>query len=708
MSRRSQRVNAAFEAPTAKEDCGCGSKTVPVVTSETISKEARDCMPHADRLIRMTARKITYSEPQHVIYAWLTEQEHCSGHQAYLIYTAAQLLSQAETEHLDQMENGSGVESSDVETNATREQVLAAIDELGAGLDYPFGTIVGGAASEATQPRPQWGAGGMAVAIRSLDRTIEELVTTGNERGWTARRVDHLAAVRRTLEAIQRDTRAFQTNEKTLLDQAYSHDGYTSEQAGHDFFLSRNGHGAGFFDRDLGTVGDQLQAATKKYGPFDLYYGDDGKLYASGHENRANEERLTTTQRNDLPASAFALPETRQLPIENASHVIPAASRLVMMWNRGELSKTQYGEAHRRIVAAGKRYGVHVKEDFTVGEPVPFRKLEAAYEERGLVWDQNTKGIYSAGGNGGTYYLVPQVSGNYQAVWMGRDGNQKDLGTMALASAMQVAARFDPASGQQRVAAEGVAEDPAAGHAQIQRMVTFYVQKEGLGEYVPNSAMPTGQKNADGSGILSFYTRFNGGSAQKREISSDYLRQVYRNRGANAPQVAREATTPALENINPTVCGPWVRLEKDVPRFEACQKLAEKIGPITGHDTLHAFIRPQMEREDVEVFFAVIVDTQMMARGYTEIARGSRDSVMTPVPDTTRFALAYAQHYGAMGLGIAHTHPSGSARKSKADDEVTESIKEACRANHICFLDHLVIGTRQYYSYRAEKIFKVK
>lgn len=51
------------------------------------------------------------------------------------------------------------------------------------------------------------------------------------------------------------------------------------EQAGHDFWLTRNGHGAGFWDRGLGARGDRLSKACKPYGSVDLYVGDDGKVY---------------------------------------------------------------------------------------------------------------------------------------------------------------------------------------------------------------------------------------------------------------------------------------------------------------------------------------------------------------------------------------------------------------------------------------------
>jgi hypothetical protein len=52
-----------------------------------------------------------------------------------------------------------------------------------------------------------------------------------------------------------------------------------AEQTGHDFWLTRNGHGAGFWDRGLGEVGDRLTSACRPYGEVDLYVGDDGDLY---------------------------------------------------------------------------------------------------------------------------------------------------------------------------------------------------------------------------------------------------------------------------------------------------------------------------------------------------------------------------------------------------------------------------------------------
>lgn len=77
-----------------------------------------------------------------------------------------------------------------------------------------------------------------------------------------------------TLEKMIADCQDFQKAQADLLAQAG-----TDEQNGHDFWLNRNGHGAGFWDRGYGELGRKLSDACRPYGSCDIYVGDDGKLY---------------------------------------------------------------------------------------------------------------------------------------------------------------------------------------------------------------------------------------------------------------------------------------------------------------------------------------------------------------------------------------------------------------------------------------------
>lgn len=52
-----------------------------------------------------------------------------------------------------------------------------------------------------------------------------------------------------------------------------------ADQFASDFVLTRNGHGAGFWDRGLGADGYKLTRMAKPYSTVGLYRGEDGKLY---------------------------------------------------------------------------------------------------------------------------------------------------------------------------------------------------------------------------------------------------------------------------------------------------------------------------------------------------------------------------------------------------------------------------------------------
>jgi hypothetical protein len=85
------------------------------------------------------------------------------------------------------------------------------------------------------------------------------------------------------VEAIHPDTRKKMRAEVTdfvLKNRALlMASGLQDAQIGHDFWLTRNRHGAGFWDRDLGAIGQQLTDACHAFGEVDLYVGDDGKIH---------------------------------------------------------------------------------------------------------------------------------------------------------------------------------------------------------------------------------------------------------------------------------------------------------------------------------------------------------------------------------------------------------------------------------------------
>jgi hypothetical protein len=78
-----------------------------------------------------------------------------------------------------------------------------------------------------------------------------------------------------TLAKMQADCKSFYEAYSSLWDPFE----YSDERAGHDFWLTRNGHGAGFWDRDeIKPVRGQLTKACKAYKSIDLYIDADNKV----------------------------------------------------------------------------------------------------------------------------------------------------------------------------------------------------------------------------------------------------------------------------------------------------------------------------------------------------------------------------------------------------------------------------------------------
>ena len=58
----------------------------------------------------------------------------------------------------------------------------------------------------------------------------------------------------------------------------WTREGWTDEQAGHDFWLTRVGHGAGFWDRGWGHPGNMLTMAAQACGERSITVNDEGKF----------------------------------------------------------------------------------------------------------------------------------------------------------------------------------------------------------------------------------------------------------------------------------------------------------------------------------------------------------------------------------------------------------------------------------------------
>lgn len=126
--------------------------------------------------------------------------------------------------------------------------------------------------------------------IKSLDAFTTAYVTAMffTESGDTESEIPkNLGAADFSQELYDRvvtDCREFQEKfGELLIDDNCKYDGCpTIEYAGHDFWLTRNGHGAGFLDGDWDkSVAEKLAEGAKTFGELYIYVGDDSLIYPS-------------------------------------------------------------------------------------------------------------------------------------------------------------------------------------------------------------------------------------------------------------------------------------------------------------------------------------------------------------------------------------------------------------------------------------------
>lgn len=128
-----------------------------------------------------------------------------------------------------------------------------------------------------------------ALTMKNLEAFVSAYIVCAlwssfDEDGQPLEAVYHFTDVAESaMESMRKDCADFIQNNAADLDEFIKR--FSVAQAGHDFWLTRNGHGAGFWDRGAGEIGERLSEAARVYVSCDIYAGDDGKLYVGKGSN---------------------------------------------------------------------------------------------------------------------------------------------------------------------------------------------------------------------------------------------------------------------------------------------------------------------------------------------------------------------------------------------------------------------------------------
>jgi DNA repair protein RadC len=122
----------------------------------------------------------------------------------------------------------------------------------------------------------------------------------------------------------------------------------------------------------------------------------------------------------------------------------------------------------------------------------------------------------------------------------------------------------------------------------------------------------------------------------------------------------------------------------------ARRALAEKLKDKTIFDTPQAvrdYLQLQLGSRPHEVFAVLFLDSQHRLIALEELFRGT----LTQTSVYPREVVVRALALNAASVVLAHNHPSGAAKPSRADEALTQTIKAALALIDVRVLDHFVV-----------------
>lgn len=102
--------------------------------------------------------------------------------------------------------------------------------------------------------------------------------------------------------------------------------------------------------------------------------------------------------------------------------------------------------------------------------------------------------------------------------------------------------------------------------------------------------------------------------------------------------------------------------------------------------------------EMVEQFKVLLLNRGNKVLGVFEASSGG----ITGTIADPRLILAAAVKANAVAMILAHNHPSGNLKPSKADEELTKKIKYAAQYFDIRLMDHIILTSESYFSFADE------
>jgi DNA repair protein RadC len=110
------------------------------------------------------------------------------------------------------------------------------------------------------------------------------------------------------------------------------------------------------------------------------------------------------------------------------------------------------------------------------------------------------------------------------------------------------------------------------------------------------------------------------------------------------------------------------------------------------------FLQVSLQDRQQEVFGVLYLNRANRINHFEIVSEGG----ITGTVADPRIILKKALEQNAVSIIVCHNHPSGNLQPSRADEQLTQRLKEAAQLLDIHMLDHVIVSDQGYYSFADE------
>ena len=119
---------------------------------------------------------------------------------------------------------------------------------------------------------------------------------------------------------------------------------------------------------------------------------------------------------------------------------------------------------------------------------------------------------------------------------------------------------------------------------------------------------------------------------------------------------------------------------------------------VTGSADIARYLQVRLQDLRHEVFAVLYLNWANRINHFEIVSEGG----ITGTVADPRVILKKALEQHAVSIIVCHNHPSGNLRPSRADEMLTQKLKDAAQLLDITVLDHIIVSEMGYYSFADE------